>query len=276
MCPPALCTAIYAGDVAEVQRLLETGIDIDADRVADISVLSALHFAVWVDNPDICRLLLRHPQVDVNVPSSMGNTPLHFACGSKNSLKVLGLLLGDPRVQADVVQQHGRTPLLEAVRNRHMEVVKALLLSGKPLGLHKAGRNESAIGPVYTPLALARYLKMVNMVDLLTSFEVDPAGTRHSLRLAVNDPLTLAVEVSALAVMLSDGFFSLSGSVLFLGVKLPVATRSTPHRFFGVMQRLPMELQMFLSLRSQGLAADVIMPGLLEPVFRRLASSSPR
>jgi len=260
--------AMYDLNAAAVEALLDTGRDSVPDDETDPSCfITALHIAAYINDAEICQILLARSEVDVNARTPSGDTPLHLGC-LRNSMEVVDLLLRDPRVQADAVQNTGCTPLLDAVGKRHPGIVTALIISGKDLVPWRAGFVQGT-GPVHTPLSLAQDRSWMEMSALLTSFEHDPCGTRHSLRLTIGDPLALAAELCALVVMLSDGFFLLTRPEMLFGVRLPMASR-----FLAITERLPLELQVVMSLRSQRMADDHLSSKLLELAFRHIASQT--
>jgi ankyrin repeat protein len=102
---PPLLVATFVGRTSEceliVKQLIAAGADVNA--VSQQYDETALHYAVRNKNHDVA-LLLVHAGADVNLKSSMGNTPLQFAVVNGDP-DTAGLLLksgADPELRNDV------------------------------------------------------------------------------------------------------------------------------------------------------------------------------
>ena len=85
-----------------------------------------------VHNKDIAKvkLLLAHPNIDVNAKNIAGWTPLHTSC-SNNRIKIAELLLAHPNIDVNAKNEYGWTPLHKACQNNNIELVKLLLAHPK-------------------------------------------------------------------------------------------------------------------------------------------------
>jgi len=155
-------------------------------------------------------------------------------------MAVARLLVKDPRVDITLDDNHGRTPLWHASRSEYCEVVEWLIACGRDLGdvQSKRGTHFDGEWKDYTALEIAREFSSDEVVVLLESFEINPAQTRHEVRVKLGVLDELAAEVFALTVFLCDDLLQLKPA---LG-----ATSELALRFFVIASKLPMELQMIL------------------------------
>ena len=117
------------GDVEEVQRLLESGINPNVKRaVFPINSLcqNALCIAASNGNIEVVKLLLKFG-ADPNIQSSLGLTPLHAARRGKNELVKQLINAG---ALPNIVDINGDTPLHLAVLAGSLNVVEVLLDAG--------------------------------------------------------------------------------------------------------------------------------------------------
>ena len=90
-------------------RPLETA-DVNA---ADGDGWTALHIAVHSQHLDLTRLLLEHPDIDVNARNRWKSTPLMLAASGGN-LDIVESLLRNPKTMVDLqAEYYGRTALIE-------------------------------------------------------------------------------------------------------------------------------------------------------------------
>lgn len=122
----------YKNDV--VRFLVEAGANIDPGDLIQ---------AVWRGNEDGSRQLLE-AGAKVNVVTKNGETPLHFAAGSKNPRLVEMLIAAgaDVNRQSDPKLDGGSTPLHKAAFNGRIESIKLLLEAGAdPLLADRVGNT---------------------------------------------------------------------------------------------------------------------------------------
>eukprot|EP00020_Sapocribrum_chincoteaguense_P004444 CAMPEP_0170745452 /NCGR_PEP_ID=MMETSP0437-20130122/8300_1 /TAXON_ID=0 /ORGANISM="Sexangularia sp." /LENGTH=228 /DNA_ID=CAMNT_0011084171 /DNA_START=149 /DNA_END=835 /DNA_ORIENTATION=- len=101
---PLLCLAARHGKAPIVELLLQLG----ADPSAGTSFReTSLHLAAEHGHVDACRVLLRHPQCDLNAQDAIGRTPL-FLAAFRGHLPVCELLL-DAHADWRVQDGEGRT-----------------------------------------------------------------------------------------------------------------------------------------------------------------------
>jgi ankyrin repeat protein len=71
---------------------------------------------------------LSHPNIDVNIQSNNGWTPLHRACYNKNT-EIVKLLLEHSKINPNIKNNDARTPLYQAYYLGNFEIAKLLLES---------------------------------------------------------------------------------------------------------------------------------------------------
>ena len=164
-----------------------------------------LRHASFSGHAEIVKLLLAHPNIEVNLKNYFGETPILLGCNGR--VAVVELLLKDPRVDVTLDDTDGCTPLWLAVRNGYHEVIEWLMASGRDLGdiKSKKGRHWGD-GREYTALEIARVEKNTEVVSLLERFMTDPIQTRHEVRVKLGMLDALAAEVFALTVFLCDEY----------------------------------------------------------------------
>ncbi|CAH0517760.1 unnamed protein product [Peronospora belbahrii] len=95
-----------AGDVTKLQKLLDSGVNVD---VKDEDGLTLLHWASSTGCFDVVELLLEHAQVFVNVQDDAGWTPL-MSAGSAGHCEIVGVLLRKG-ADANLANENGQIPL---------------------------------------------------------------------------------------------------------------------------------------------------------------------
>ena len=92
----SLCVSIKSGNVAEVERVLQLGVDPNSPS-SDWARSRPLILAAASGHPDILAALLAHPDLDPNLADGMfGNTALIDASHTGNT-DVVRALIQDPR-----------------------------------------------------------------------------------------------------------------------------------------------------------------------------------
>ena len=121
--------AAAVGDVAEVTRILETGIDVNSKNAMGYV---ALRESVVNNHVDVCRLLLdRGARVDER--DDMGWTALHWAA-HKGHAGIVNLLL-ERRADVNAKNNDGDTPAHKAGGKGHVTVLRMLVDNGADLSI---------------------------------------------------------------------------------------------------------------------------------------------
>jgi len=121
---PTLADAAEQRNRTLIRTLLDARADVNA---AQADGMTALHWAVYNDDVDTARLLVRSG-ANVNAANRYGVPPLSLACTNGNA-DLVKLLLG-AGADANASAQGGETVLMTAARAGSVEAVKALLARG--------------------------------------------------------------------------------------------------------------------------------------------------
>ncbi|CAN9362528.1 unnamed protein product [Alternaria alternata] len=109
----------------EIVKLLLSHPDIDVNP-RDENGETPLHTAARKDRIEILVPLLRHPSIDVNSRDASGGTLLHVSA-TQGYMERIVLLLARPDVDVNSRDVVGDTPLHKAARKGHMEILVLLL-----------------------------------------------------------------------------------------------------------------------------------------------------
>jgi len=159
--------AAKKGDLAEIERLLAAGADVnEADPMA-----SPIHYAAMRGHADAVALLAAQG-ADVNAGSKIG-APLHAAARFGHAEAVLALLAAGAR--PDVRDERDLTPLMHAAWERKPEAADALIAGGADVGATGVMRNAAGFGAgPTTALHLAITRKSDAVETLLRSAGAGP------------------------------------------------------------------------------------------------------
>jgi len=100
---------IRHGRAFEVSPLLRDHPEINVNCVDDES--TPLQAASLFDSVEIVKLLLAHPNIDVNLKDIFGRPPISYGCYG-GFVSVVQVLLKDPRVDVTLDDNNGCTPLV--------------------------------------------------------------------------------------------------------------------------------------------------------------------
>ena len=259
-----LIDAVESGNIEEVEALLRDHPDLDINWSDDDAEWPVLNWASWNGHAQIVKLLLAHPDIEVNLLNG-GSTPISLACEVRQ-VSVVRVLLTDPRVDVTLDDYYGRTPLWFASYFGHIEIIEWLIASGKDLG--DLSLKGSMMKRKYTALEIARNQQRDTAALLLEKLLADPAQTRHEVRLRLGVLDELAAEVFALTVFLCDELLQLKPAH---ATSTPATTSTNATRFFIIAKKLPMELQMVLCHRAVGSGKQNIRHKDSEAAFKSLA-----
>jgi len=135
-----LVEAVKRQDTQAVQALLNQGVDVDAPQGDGAT---ALHWAVYVDDPALTDLLIR-ARANVNATNDLGATPLFLACHNANGTIVGKLLTAGAKPNLPI-SSTGETPLMTAARAGGLDAVKALLVHGANVNAAETAHGQTAL-----------------------------------------------------------------------------------------------------------------------------------
>ena len=247
-----------SGTVQEVKQFLKENPAWDVNE--DLrDGYTALHLACGYGHHEIVSVLVGHPKINVNQKTTHGFTPFLLGCYNERA-EAVNVLLKDPRVDINMVDNNGRTPLWRASYVGYVRVIKWMIASGREItNLDRKGKiwidDEE-----YTAIEIARHRGHTEVVSLLERFIENQSNTRHRVRAELGLVDKDAAELFVRTVFLCDNFFRLMSD-----------DHSDGNRFFRIISRLPMELQMALCHRVYGSPKNNIPSKNSEPAFRDLA-----
>lgn len=233
---------------------------------SDNGHFSFLHAACLTNRLEIVKVLLRHPDIKINGHSQCNSTPFGLACRDGHH-EIVRLLLNDSRTSVNLPVQFGYTPLKVAADYGHLNVIQEAIASkrtdikfgdkGRP------GTKDTYLGGV---LQAAHYHQHHEIISLMTDFEENPEQTRRHIRFKLGlDREEDAASVFAMTIFICDGLCALKEDVIW--------PQTTHLKIFGILKKLPMELQMVVCNRIAGLMNDIINKKHSEEAFRDLAKN---
>ncbi len=218
-----------------MKYLLSRGADVNA---VNLRQCTALHMAAVTRNPDAVALLLRQPNINVNMTDSYKDTPLHeaiskeepeilnlictfpatdfsvynrkgFNClhyaSMKGSLLAVSLIIARARHLVELKKEDGFSPLLLASLNGHADCVKLLLDEGRASPDITDSRGQTALHLAVQQGHAAVIESIISRVDASTAKRLinrDDVEGETSLHVAVSregdPPVPLSVQTAPL------------------------------------------------------------------------------
>lgn len=159
-----LHTLARRGIREQARIYLELGGQVDART---LNGTTPLHLAVEKKHSELVKLLLDQG-ANINAQNQRGKTPLHIALAEENfQLETLQILVRDPNIKLDIADNDGATPLCMAVGGlQSAEAVELLLQSGEkcevPL-VNVAIPGEGDLNPIH--LAIIPIAELVPQIS---------------------------------------------------------------------------------------------------------------
>jgi hypothetical protein len=204
---------------------------------------SVLHIACSWNKVKQVELLLENPLIDVNNPPC--RTPLHVAC-EKGFTTITRMLLNHPKINVRITNNDGYLAFDLACIHDKDESILHFLASGKD------------VSDVFI-----KSLKKKRIKTALENHPLNPEGSRyyHAVGLRYTD--VTPSHLFVLIVFFCDGY-----------VELPNTYQETSGRirFFKIVRKLPMELQMIVCNRMERLDKKFIDSKLIDLGFRYLVT----
>ena len=140
-----MLAAVWNGDAKKVAELMkqDPGFDMNLDYGIGFTLL---HYAcIRARISAVIPLLLAHPDIDVNLKNTYGQTPFYLACCGR--ISCVREMLKDSRVKVNEPTNDGETPLYWAAVNGYLDVIQWWIASGREMNLGEPGHYKSdAIG----------------------------------------------------------------------------------------------------------------------------------
>ena len=184
----ALRRAAKDGNLAEVERLIEKGTNVNAK---DNDGNTPLYFAANNSHLAVAAKLLEHG-TDVNAKDDGGNTPLHWAANN-GDLAIVEKLI-ENKANVNVKNKDGNTPLHWSAGTGNLAVVEKLVEKGTNVNAKNNGGS--------TPLYLAEKRHYAEIADYLKS-----KGGRYRRSIEIKD---LPKEVN---ILHPSSVFSIKSSI---------------------------------------------------------------
>jgi len=239
----------------QVRKLLDLGADVNyTDEFGNTPLVMSVERGT-----EVTRLLLAHPDINVNLPSN-GRTALMEA-SLTDKPEITRLLLDDPRVDIVARDAHERSALWHAALTGRIQVMKWFIASDRNIEFW--GQTGRHYGNSHTLLGIAREFNEQEMVVLLERYRHDPDRLRYEIRVELGVIDKMASTVFASIVFLCDGLLKL----------IPAKTKATLSRFLAMAQRLPLELQMKLCYVVYDSRKTYIATKHSEPAFKAMAKA---
>ena len=257
-----LAEAVKSGEADTVTRILRNNPKVDVNWRNEVwGGWAALHEASWKGIGAVVEMLLAHPDIDVNLRTDSGETPLFCACYHGRT-RCVSALLGDPRVDVKQPVNSGFTPLWWTAYRGSVAIIMVWIASGREMDLGETGNEKTDV------VGIARKRGGRELLGLLERFRASPRHTRFEIRAQMSCHEEMAAEMFAVVVFHCDGL---------LRVNRPAARRppSNRVRFLAIATRLPMELQMVLCHRAVGSMGSNISTLDCESAFCILAGRYP-
>jgi len=244
------------GNVEEVEEILRNNPNLDVNWSDENENRStALDIACDRGHDSIVSILLTHPGIDVNLKENGGWTPFNSAC-INGSTSCVRLLLKDCRVMVNEPTYDGSTPLYGACFMGHHDIIRWWITSEREMDLGEPGQWQS------DTIGVAKKYGKTEVVALLERFKENPERTRYQVRLELGLADEVAAEIFAMVVFVSDGL---------LQVTQRNQSTTAAAKFFSIVSRLPLELQIMLCYRLVGSSKEIIHGKDSEMAFKELA-----
>ena len=266
------------GDFSELREFLKDNPTWDVNE-AFSGGWTALHNSCYYKGScEVVSVLLSHPDINVNKKDTRGRTPFGVAHmhGGKEVMKVL---LEDSRVDINTPDRDGCSTFWWASYHGEMRAIKLMIASEKDIDLDAEGVLDHK---TYTPVKIAKWNKHAEVVSLLSRFSENQSQVRFEVCRELGLSYSFASQLFATTVFLCDDYFilksdnrsggeRLSGKMRLRRIKPGVS--SDTERFFRIIVRLPIELQMMLSFRVYGSSKENIKSRDSESAFRHLVKT---
>jgi len=281
------------GNLDMVKELLEANLGSDIN-IIDSDGNTPLHYAVHHRNAAFVELLLHH-KANLNLKNRFENTPLRFAAGQGDVKSVSLLLEAGANLSIEVRYSDYTTTLHLAVANKHFEVIRLLLEYGAEVDSDYVDTAKKALEDDGSELSknilniLVEYWLFqekkreveyegkvafkidTNMLYRVNFSENQIAKINPKVIQQASEKFedwckeALPPELFVTTVLYCEGIYQ---------IRSPDKLKEDPTaRFFRMMARLPMELQMAISHRVFGSEKDWVLSREFEPHYQKFVEN---
>jgi len=268
--------AACEGRVEDMQQILDSNPNFDINGLptgfAHCDPYSFVQMAATNGHYDAVKLPLAHPNIDIDFAGWYGFTPFILACCAGHH-RVARLFLRHPKQHFELRREPYYIPAVwSSAKMGSTSLIKWIIaLHGNKANPLDVGRINSDLDQnEYTAIEIAEVEGHPETAELLRRLRVDPAGVRYDVLKEVGLLRLLAADLFALVVFICDDLLALATSA---GKKEEEKERETAEakRFFKMVVRLPMELQMVVCHHVYSSHGDSILSKESEAAFRALA-----
>ena len=227
-----------------INRLLkDSRIDVNRRRKDGTS---PFEMACEKGNCKIVDMLLKDQRILVNEQNNNGLTPLHIACATGN-YNIVDTLLKDPRITLNETRDDKLSPLDIACISSvpgNIKVVERILCDRRNIMPRVLLENKPLIK--INTIKIAKFFGYMNIVNLFEEFIADKYNTTYKLRKKLKLLHENVAEILLIVRFFCNGYFKLFGKY------------SKSHKFFNILYKLPIELQMVICNRLYELTTDFV------------------
>jgi len=210
----------------------------------DILKRGFLHVTCFCDRHEMIGELLKHSKMDLNARDKGGRTPFIWACAS-NTAEGAILLLNDARVDINCKDNQGDNGLMRAASHGRIKTIEQILAS-----LRHISKADIKSAIKEAKRQVAKYPDIVSLLEAYHSQRFETLkNLRSKLKLLDYGPVSLFV----LVVLLADDYYALKQQ----------EDGQNAVRFFNLVLKLPMDLQMVVCNRLYDLPGDFIRTNLV-------------
>jgi ankyrin repeat protein len=196
--------------------------------------------------------------MDLNTENAIQQTPILLACWEGHDDVVKMLLYH--RVDMNKPDDENTTPLWLASLNGHIKCIELLMAhDGIRQKLDVTTRSHSSMYSDYAkPIPI---FCIIEIEELFNEYKFNPINTKWRLRLRHRFHLDFeSARYFLFVVLLSDGYFTLKEQ----------EENNDTTRYFSIMLRLPMKLQMLVCNRLFGLPQNIILASIINVVLKEM------
>lgn len=237
--------------------------------------------ALRYGNIELAQLLMKCPGIDVNKENTMRRSPLYMLCSEIQNHSSIALLLDDPRTVVDWTMGSRNNPFWAAWFYNNLEIVEMIL--SHPMHTVDLVYNKGLLSEEVRK----RGKDYAKIASLICEFEVDYEGAKKRLirKRGPDKDSSQSAQLFLMVRLSEEGFFTIKKDFHWHArridgnIKISFTQSSNPEekeqdltsfgetliavKLFGILKKLPVELQMLLCNRCYGLSEKFIKSELI-------------